>query len=202
MFWRLLSIVGKENNLLSPSEAREIGSKLEGKADNEIKDILKQTYKKVILDSDPKTTETNYNNTFRGGFQGRSRFRRPSNGRSDSRSRSRGQSGERSRPGSQSERSGFKGIYNGVRDNSKNRTDNRNFKTPNSDEIGMKDMVKILMKESKETKDTIKELAKTVAGLAEKVKVNETSFITSVTEEVETHYNTSRTDGKHGVIDS
>merc|ERR1719319_1917581 len=66
----------------------------------------------------------------------------------------------------------------------------------------MKEMVKILMKESKETKETVKELSKTVAGLADKVNVNNTLFINSVTEEVETHYNTSRTDGKHGVIDS
>ena len=46
MFWRLLTIVGRENSLLTPAKEREIGGKLENKTNAEIKTLLKQNYKK------------------------------------------------------------------------------------------------------------------------------------------------------------
>ena len=151
---RWITEKGKENNMISSTESREIENKISAIEDSQQWSEYKKNFKKVMIDSDPNTIETNYNNSYR-------RFRSPSrdyknNGRNSS------SSGGRSRSFS---RQG--------RDSSRQRRDRPHSGTRPKDQPGFDSSLKGKIDKLIEK---VSGLEKKLNNLSEKEKVVDTHF--------------------------
>ena len=112
-FWRFMNKIGMKKNIWTAVEEREILATIKDKADNEIQEILRKNYKRIVVSNDPKVTETH--------FSKNRHFRKwnPDHKSGD-------QNDRRSRSQSRNDRNGPRKEESRTRYDSKNRFDSKN----------------------------------------------------------------------------